>query len=227
MSRLLRALTLVLVVWLVSPSVAATGVAVPALSGSPVYAVVADTLVPHVAGRASALSATLWQDGAPVAHQPFTLLVTTAGATRAAGQAVTDANGGLDVTTVLDRNATAQWQSSTDPTVVSNPYPVEVAPAVTRRANDRTLRRGQRFVIRGRTFPAKAGCRVELWRGELRPLVLGPRPVRLARSTVRRDGTYRLVRRFHRPGRMRVAVVVRPCADNGRGLSAYVPIRVR
>jgi hypothetical protein len=98
---------------------------------------------------------------------------------------------------------------------------------VTRRANDRTLARGQRLVVRGKTFPAKPGCRVSLWRGELRPLVLGPKPVRLDRSRVRADGRYRLVHRFHGAGKVRVVVKVSACKRNGSGLSKYLAIRIR
>jgi hypothetical protein len=68
---------------------------------------------------------------------------------------------------------------------------------------------------------------VKLWRGELRPLVQGPKPQRLATSIVRSDGTYRLAHRFRKKARMRVAVTVGACAGNDRGLSRYVRIRIR
>lgn len=226
MGRALKALTVLLVVWLVSPVVPATGSGSSAPEVHPIF--VAD-LSPTVAGRPTELTAIVVQDDHPMADTPATLMVRRSGSDSfvPVGQDTSDANGFVAVSTVLDRNATARWELSDDSSVVSEAFLVEVSPAVTRRANDRTLRRGQRFVVRGRTFPAKAGCRVQLWRGELRPLVLGPRPVRLARSTVRADGTYRLTRRFHKPRRMHVAVVVKPCADNGRGLSRYLRIRVR
>ena len=114
--------------------------------------------------------------------------------------------------------------------IVRTDIPRSVLPALVNlglRVKDRTLRKGQRMVVRGRTFPAKPGCVVKLWRGERRPLVTGPKPVRLAKGKVRRDGSYRLVHRFHRSARMRVAVTVASCAGNDRGLSSYRTIRVR
>jgi hypothetical protein len=56
---------------------------------------------------------------------------------------------------------------------------------------------------------------------------MGPRPVRLARTTVRSDGSYRLVRRFHKKARMRVVVKVASCAGNEAGYSPYLRLRVR
>lgn len=226
MTRACRALIVVLVLWLVSPVLPATG----APSGTAVVVpMVVDELVPQVAGRPAEFTATYLQDGQPVPGEELTLLLAPAGSTSyvEAGRAVTDEHGVATVSSVLDRNATVQWQVSSEPTVTSTPYVVQIAPAVTREARDRTLRRGQRLVVRGRTFPVKAGCTIQLWRGELRPLMVGPRPVRLASSTVRADGSYRLVRRFHHRLRGRVVVVVPPCSDNGRGLSAYLRLRVR
>ena len=229
MARALRALCVVLVIWCVVPAFPAAGVAAGATE---VFPIVVDDLVPHVAGRATEFSATLVDGDQPVSGAVLVLWLQPSGAATfvEAGQATTDESGMASVGAVLDRNATVQWRyagSLEHAESTSTPYVVQIAPALTVRANDRTLRRGQRFVVRGRTFPVKAGCRVELWRGELRPLVLGPKPVRLARSTVRADGTYRLARRFRHALRTRVAVVVPACGDNGRGLSSYLRIRVR
>lgn len=229
MMRALRALVVVLVMLLLSPALRATGAGGAATE---VFPLVVDDLAPHVAGRPTELSATLVDGDQPVPGEVLSLWLQSAGSPDfvEAAQATTDDNGTASVGVVLDRNATVQWRFGGSPSRAesqSTPYVVQIAPDVTRHARDRTLRRDQRLVVRGRTFPVKAGCPVELWRGELRPLVLGPKPVRLARSTVHADGSYRLTRRFHHRLRTRVAVVVPACGDNGRGLSAYLPIRVR
>jgi hypothetical protein len=228
-ARALRALCVVLVIWCVVPALPAAGVAAGATE---VFPIVVDDLVPHVAGRATEFSATLIDADAPVPDQVLSLWLQPSGSATfvEVGQATTDGNGMASVGAVLDRNAVVQWRYGGSPehaASTSTTYVVQIAPALTLRANDRTLRRGQRLVVRGRTFPVKAGCRVELWRGELRPLVLGPKPVRLARSTVRADGTYRLERRFRHHVRARIAVLVPACGDNGQGLSSYLGIRVR
>ena len=228
-ARALRALCVVLVIWCVVPAFPAAGVAAGATE---VFPIVVDDLVPHVAGRATEFSATLVDGDQPVSGAVLVLWLQPSGAATfvEAGQATTDESGMASVGAVLDRNATVQGRAAGSVAPAPPPAPRsggQRAPARRGGPHDRTLRRGQRFVVRGRTFPVKAGCRVELWRGELRPLVLGPRPVRLARSTVRADGTYRLVRRFRHAFRGRVAVLVPACGDNGRGLSSYLRIRVR
>ncbi|RNM16268.1 hypothetical protein EFL26_05790 [Nocardioides pocheonensis] len=197
-----------------------------------VFPIVVDDLSGPVAGKPLVFAATLVDSGAPAPGEVLSLWVQPSGSAdfTEVGQATTNAAGTASLSTVLDRNAMVQWRfggSSARAASSSTPYVVEIAPALTRRANDLTLRRGQRLVVRGRTSPAKPGCAVELWRGELRPLMVGPKPVRLARSTVRADGSYRLTRRFHRHLRARIAVVIPACGDNGRGLSAYLGLRVR
>jgi hypothetical protein len=219
----------VLVMLFVSPALPAVGAAA---DPTEVFPIIVDDLAAHVAGQPTEFAATLVDSGTPAPGEVLTLWLQQSGSPdfTQVGQATTDAGGTVSLSTVLDRNATVQWRfggSSSRAASSSTPYVVQIAPALSRHANDRTLRRGQRLVVRGRTFPAKPGCAVELWRGELRPLVLGPKPVRLARSTVRADGTYRLTRRFHRHLRARIAVVVPACGDNGRGLSAYLGLRVR
>ena len=197
------------------------------------YPVQTDDLSPRVAGRATEVSVHLFTDQAGLPGQKVTLKVRPYGASgfSVVGTATTDATGLASVWLRLDHNATVQWTfAGDDPTYAgstSTPYTLLISPRVDLRVKDRTLHRGQRLVARGRTFPANAGCTVKLWRGELRPLVQGPKPVRLAVSRVRSDGSYRLAHRFHKVARTRIAVTVAPCAGNDRGLSSYVRIRVR
>ena len=224
--RLAVVLVALAVLWL-APVPAASAATVTAL-----YPVQVDDLSPRIAGTTTDVSVRLMTDQDVVPGQQVTLEVRPYGASAftPAGTATTDATGLATVWLPLDHTATVRWTfaggDGYDGTA-SAAYPVLIAPRVGIRVNDRTLRRGQRLVVRGRTFPVKAGCTVKLWRGELRPLVLGPRPVRLEVSKVRSDGRYRLVHRFHRHTRMRIAVTVSRCAGNDRGLSRYVRIRVR
>jgi hypothetical protein len=188
-------------------------------------------LAPVVPGPVQ-VTAVLFAGDDPAPGQTLTLRIRTYGATTFAdaGHAVTGADGVASLTVRLDRSATAQWTYAGDADLgpsSSMAYPVEVSPRVGIRVGDRTLHKGQRLVVRGRTIPAKAGCTVRLWRGELRPLVLGPKPVRLDKARVRSDGTYKLVHRFHHKARMKVAVTVAPCDGNARGLSSYRKIWVR
>lgn len=215
----------VLMMLCASPALPAVGAGADTIE---VFPVVVDDLGSNVAGRPTQFNAVAVDGGSPMSGVSLELWLQPAGSTRyLAGEVTTGPDGSAAVSTTIDRNATVQWALSSDASVTSTPYVVQIAPALTRHANDRTLRRGQRLVVRGHTSPAKPGCAVELWRGELRPLVLGPKPVRLARSTVRADGSYRLTRRFHRHLRARIAVVIPACGDNGRGLSAYLGLRVR
>lgn len=197
-----------------------------------VFPIIVDDLSGPVAGKPAEFAATLVDSGTPAPGEVLSLWLQPSGSAdfTEVGQATTDSNGMVSLSTVLDRNAMVQWRfegSSARAASSSTPYVVQIAPALTRRANDRTLRRGQRLVVRGHSFPAKPGCAVELWRGELRPLMVGPKPVRLARSTVHADGSYRLVRRFHQKLKARIVVLIPACGDNGRGLSSYLGLSVR
>lgn len=229
MARALRALIVVLVVLCVSPVAPATSASVAATD---VFPIIVDDLGSHVAGQPTQFTAMLVDQGTAVPHALLSLWLLPAGSSDwvEAGSATTDDSGEASVVAVLDRNAAVQWRfgnASGQTPMVSTPYVVQIAPVITRRVNDRTLRRGQRLVVRGTTYPVKSGCAVELWRGELRPLATGPKPVRLGRATVRPDGSYRLVHRFRHRMHARLAVVVPACADNGRGLSSPVGVRVR
>lgn len=222
-----RVLALLLAVGLVVPAGASD--AASTTSSTTIYAALVGD--PAMAGRPTDLTAILGDGTDPVAGQTLTLSVRPWGAPSfvEVGHAVTDAGGSATVWVMLDHNATVRWtfSGSADLAASSLAYVVPIAPRVSRQVNDRTLRRGQRLVVQGRTFPGKAGCTVKLWRGELRPLIAGPRPVRLAAGKVRTDGSYRLAHRFHRTASLRLAVTVSACAGNARGLSAPVRVRVR
>ena len=230
--RLLRPLLVLASVLGLVAATSATASAVPATPTTIFVAIVTD-LAPPVAGRPTDLTAVLGDDtGTPVAGQLLTLSVQTAGSAdfQVVGQATTDASGRATVWATLDHDVVARWSYDGNTTYgasTSADYGVQVAPLVTARAHDRTLRRGQRLLVTGRTTPVKAGCAVSLWRGVPRPLTSGPAPKLLARSVARADGSYRLVRRLHRAARLRVAVTVASCAGNARGLSHAIAIRVR
>jgi hypothetical protein len=226
--RVVKALCLLVVACIAAPLPAAS--AAPAQSEFMI--VVVDDLIAPVAGQPVTFDTTLLTtDGAPIAAAQVTLDLQPYGAATPTSVATTtDASGHAVVTIPLVRTTSYRWtyvgdadfDSASSPTLVRG-----IAPRVTRHAHDRTLHRGQRLIVRGQTFPAKAGCRVVLLRGRVQPLIMGLRPVRLARATVRSDGSYRLVRRFHKKARMRVVVKVASCAGNEAGYSPYLRLRVR
>jgi hypothetical protein len=225
--RVLKALCLVAVACLAAPLPAAS-----AGAQSEFRIVVIDDLAAPVAGRPVTFDTTLLTtDGSPISAAPVTLELQPYGsATATPVPTTTDASGHAVVTVSLSRTTSYRWTFSgnDDFAAASSPTLVRgIAPRVTARSHDRTLRRGQRFVVRGWTHPVKAGCTVVLLRGRVRPLTVGPRPVRLARTTIRHDGSYRLVRRFHKPARMRVVVKVASCAGNDAGFSPDLRVRVR
>jgi len=232
MGRILGALCLVLAC---AALTAAPATAAPT-TATAIAVTIIDDLSPRVAGQASDFSATLLDDqGHPVAGQTLSLWTQPAGSSTfdQAAQATTDGLGHVTVWTTLERSALLEWRYDGDGAsgsyAASTPvdFAVGISPLVTARAHHRTLRAGHRLVVTGQTFPAKAGCRVSLWNGVPRPLSAGPAPKLLARSVARADGSYRLVRRLHKPGRMRVAVTVASCAGNARGFSHGIAIRVR
>lgn len=228
MLRVLKALCLLVVACLVAPLPAAS--AAPAQSFFAIAVI--DELVAPVAGQSVTFDTTLMGDGGPIGDATVSLEIRPYGAAAfsTAATATSDAGGNVAVRLTLTRTTAYRWTFSgnddfaptTSPTLVRG-----IAPRVTAHARDRSLHRGQRLVVRGRTFPAKAGCRVVLLRGRVGPLVMGPPPVRLARSTVRADGSYRLAHRFHKKARMRVVVKVASCAGNEAGFSPYLRLRVR
>lgn len=230
MVRLLKVLCLLVVACLVLPPAPTVAAPLP----EPVFSLtIVDDLRPPVADQPLAFDTTLLTPaGDPVPGKSLTFEVRPYGAAAftPAATAITDAAGHAGVTVTLQRTTSYRWHFAGDADFAEGYSPTLVrliGPRVTARAPDRTLRRGQRLVVRGHTFPAKAGCTVRLLRGQVRPLTTGPRPVRLDRTTVRSDGTYRLVRRFHKKARMRVVVKVSACAGNDWGLSRYLRVRVR
>jgi hypothetical protein len=226
--RVLKALCLVVVACLAAPMPAAS-----AAVGSEFRIIILDDLGGPVATQPISFDTTLVTTaGDPIPAAEVTLEIQSYGAATfaPAGSTLTDDYGHAKVSVQLLRTSAYRWTfAGKDGFTATSSQPLVqgVAPQVTARAHDRTLRRGQRLVVRGRTFPVKAGCRITLWRGELRPLMVGPKPVRLARATVRSDGSYRLVHRFHKKARLRVVVKVADCAGNIRGLSPYLRVRVR
>jgi hypothetical protein len=226
----LKALCLLVVACLVAPLPAASAAPLP----QPTFRVTTvDSLRAPVAGQPVVFDTTLVDPNqSPIAGASVSLEIRPYGASAfsTAKTTTTDADGHAAVSLVLTRTTAYQWTFTTDGQYESTSSPTLIrfiAPLVTAHARDRSLHRGQRLVVRGRTFPAKAGCRVVLLRGRVGPLVMGPPPVRLARSTVRADGSYRLAHRFHRKARMRVVVKVASCAGNEAGFSPYLRLRVR
>jgi hypothetical protein len=228
--RLLKVLCLLVVACLVLPPAPTVGAPLPA----PVFGItIIDDLRPPVAGQPLSFdTAFLTEAGDPIAGRTLTLEIQPYGAAAFAPAATTttNASGQAAVTVSLERTTSYRWHFAGDADFAEAYSPTLVrliGPRVTARANDRSLRRGQRLVVRGRTFPAKAGCTVRLLRGQVRPLATGPRPARLARTTVRSDGSYKLVRRFHKVAQMRVVVKVSACAGNDWGVSRHLRLRVR
>jgi len=238
MRRVLSGLSLLLFLAVMIPVAPAVADLPPDPTPTTIFVLLVADLDARVAGEPSDFTAVLGAEepSGTVAVQGETLTLWAQPSGSASftqvGHATTDASGQATVWAALDHSAVVRWTyAGNAPTyAASTPvdFGVEVAPRVTLRVHDRTLRRHQRLVVTGRTFPAKAGCTVTLWKGPRpAPLTVGPKPVRLAQSTVRLDGTYRLVHRFHHRARMRVRVTVMACAGNARGFSGSVGIRVR
>jgi hypothetical protein len=226
--RVLKALCLLVVACLAAPLPAAS--AAPAQSFFAI--VLVDDLVTPVAGQPVAFDTTLMAADAPVGDAAVSLEIRPYGAAAfsTAATVTTDASGHAGVRLVLTRTTAYRWTFSGDAAAepaASSTLVQPIAPKVTAHARDRSLHRGQRLIVRGSTRPVKAGCTVVLLRGRVRPLTVGPRPVRLARTTVRANGNYRLVHRFHTRARTRVVVKVASCAGNDVGYSRSLRVRVR
>lgn len=196
------------------------------------YAIVVDG-GPATAGRSVGYDATLVSAGVPVSGATLTLMARTIGTSTyvPVGSGVTDADGNAHVAARLWRTSALQWRYSGDGAydpATAEPFFAPVAPQVSARANDRTLARGQRLVIRGRTVPAKPGQRVTLMRGDIPfPLSTLPAPVKVATAYVRADGTYRIAHAFAKAGRQQLFVRVARGGANATGYSNYVHVRVR
>jgi hypothetical protein len=196
------------------------------------YAIVLDGM-PPVAGQAVDFDAVLVSGQAPVPGATLTLTARTFGETKfePVASALTDAYGRAQVHVRFWRSTVIQWRYAGDGAhdpATAGAFTEQVAPQVSARAVDRTLRTGQRLVIRGRTVPAKPGQRVTLYRGAIpAPLVEQPAPVRLATAYVRADGTYRITRTFSGTGARQLFIGIARGGGNAPGYSNYVHIRVR
>jgi hypothetical protein len=126
----------------------------------------------------------------------------------------------------LVHNTSYRWHFDGDLSHAATTSDTGVEPVsvrVKRHVSDRTPRVGQRVVVRGRTYPAKPGHAVSVWRGTKPFQGYGPAThhVRLVKGHVRADGTYRLVVRFASTGRVRIYVKVRGGDGNVTGFSKY------
>lgn len=195
-------------------------------------AFVAD-LQPPVAGQVVTFTAVVRSGSAGVPNVSVTLLTRPAGATGylPVATVVSDPDGNVSADVRLTRTTAITWRFDGDSSYASartDPYAQPVATRVRASANDLTLRRGQRLVVAGTTFPAKPGSRVSLWRGQIPyPLTQGPAPSRVAVGVVRADGTLRLVARFRHRGVKQLFVKVAGGGGNVTGYSRYLRIRVR
>lgn len=93
---------------------------------------------------------------------------------------------------------------------------VKVKTAITASLADSTLNRGQNLVASGKTTPKKPGATVTLWRRTPNG------PVELATTTVKGDGTYRVVHEVNRAGTWKVFTTIPAGSGNLAGTS---PIR--
>lgn len=139
-----------------------------------------------------------------------------------------------EVAVRLTYNAQLRWHHPATSAAAEGYSQVRNAPVRTRVGavvNDRTLRVGQRLVVTGKIRPAKPGRIVRLWSG-VNPAFIGdvaeypPPPVLLAKAYVAEDGSYRLVRRFKKPGKRQIFVTFPTTNRNYFGWSSARFIRV-
>ena len=129
-----------------------------------------------------------------------------------------------EVRVALRFNAQLRWHhpaTAKAPETYSVVLDQAVSPRVGAVVNDRTLRMRQLLVVRGTVRPAKPGRIVRLFAG------LRTDPVLLASARIAEDGSYRLTRRFLRPGARRLFVQVPASNRNSAGWSSYRFVRVR
>lgn len=201
------------------------------------YGVIVSDGGPLVAGETSSYDATLTKsaDGSAIAGMPVILEARPAGAASFAqvASAVTDVYGEVTASTKLIRTSELRWRFAGDDSYQPTVTAAFVQPIATRvgiRGSDLSLRIGQRLVVTGRTFPAKPGTRVTLWRGRYElGYVAGPEPVhvRIAVGVVRADGSIRFVHRFAHTGTKRLYLRVAAGGGNIAGYSRYLVVRVR
>lgn len=143
----------------------------------------------------------------------------------------TAADGGAGPGAVLTKSAYVYWAFSGNATygaTQTDPMYVPVSTAGTIKVNDKTLRVGQRLVVRGTTYPVKPGRRVVLYLGTIPyPGTASlTKPKILARAYVRTDGTYRIKKRFHHKGKKKLYVQLPGGGGNVPGYTRYRRIRV-
>lgn len=231
MRRTLLGAVMGMTVLITAPFAAPLASAAPKASTSFSYAVIVDG-APPVAGQSWTFDATLLSEDAPVSGVAVVLEKRPAGATAfvPAATAVTGSDGVVEVDVKLVRTTAIRWRFAGNDELeatTSAPYTQIVAPKVTARGSDLTLRRGQLFAATGWTFPAKPGQRVTLWLGHFS---FGPSPYPpprlLAIGVVRSDGTFRLPWRFYGSGTKRLFVKVARDGQNTDGYSNYLLVKV-
>lgn len=169
----------------------------------------------------------------PLSGAPVTLSVRPWGSSvfTQAAQAVTGADGAVHAAVALTYTSAVRWSYDGDgadhAATTSAAYVQAIAPRISARAVDATLKGRQRLLVVGRTGPNKAGNRVSLWRGDKPAFAPGLQMTRIAVGEVRADGTVRLTARFSRPGLKRLYVKVNAGKGNGTGYSKYIRVRVR
>jgi hypothetical protein len=184
---------------------------------------------PTPAGQAGSVFGYLRASSGPLAGTHVRLLMRPYGSTTFSdvATAVSGPDGRFVLSTPpLWQNTSFQWVYDGDATHAassSSVWEVPVSARASIRVADHTPAVHQRVVVRGRTFPSRAGRPVAVWTG-IRPCWCdgppypsdAPRPRKLAHGTVRADGSYRLVIRFSTSGAKRIYVLV----GGGDGLVA-------
>ncbi|MFL6025165.1 MAG: hypothetical protein ACJ72O_17615 [Marmoricola sp.] len=215
---------------------ALVGVCAPAqAAASPSHwnVTVVSDLDPPVAGDTVELAAYLSSDTAAIAGRSATLLTRTVGSGAPftpVATVTTDEDGRAAAQVRLVRSTAYRWRFAGDNqyTASSTSTLVQsIASKVVVRAADTTLSTGQRLSLYGRAYPSKAGNVVRVWMGKIpRALVEQPKPVYVAATRVRPDGTIRLTHAFASTGWKRLFVEVDGDAVNGTGFSNYVVVKV-
>jgi hypothetical protein len=192
---------------------------------------------PLKAGNAETVRGAVSASGNPLAGATVHLMIEPYGSTTftevATGTSGSD--GFVTLTTPpLWQNTSLRLDVVADPghdASSSTVWEVPVSARASIRLSDRTPRVNHRVVVRGQTFPSRAGRRISVWTG-IRPCWCDmlspahPRPKRLARGLVRADGSYRLVIRFSTTGRKRIYALVGGGDGLIAGTSRYRHLRV-
>lgn len=218
-------------------AVALVGGGVPAAWAAPapsaiLVAFVVDEGPAPVAGSKVWFDATLMSGDAPVGGAVLTLLARPYGATQftPVAAAKTDPNGYASTRVALNRSSTVRWAYAGDaehePTT-SQAFVRTVGSKVVARTADASLDSGQKLVVTGRSYPAKPGYGVSLWRGKIPCFCVGADSTRVAGAKIRPDGTFRLTVKFANPGSKQLYVKVNAGGGTTTGYSKYLRVRVR